>query len=401
MTLLTPEYTIQASPSMVLALASIRLWIDAGGGACLLVGPPGAGKSHLLTSAAQTVAKPLVMPKPDGSDCSHFIESIRSCSSRRVIADDLDKCAKRLSEEVIKLAAQRQHQLLAATTEASSRMLSIFRTQYPKVEIVSLEDTAFRGEDISEFIERWLSMNKVAFEDGAVAECADFCCASGLPRGFWTVESFLTHLAKSGWEFQGRLSAASAASAWREAISPPPTKPTILVEGHTDRVYFEWLLRGLPSPVEIEVRDCEGASVVAEQAIALRNQGRICVAVLDSDAIGKRLCKQLVDFRHPVVSVPTDAVNLPKSAYDHVHQIAEIEDLLPVATIERFFELVKRQPELEIRAPTGVRYVIGASDKRELASWVVEEVEREAVPKLAALLAEALEKLGVGSSSLD
>ncbi|MFC1833833.1 hypothetical protein ACFL2Q_03745 [Thermodesulfobacteriota bacterium] len=382
---------------MVRTVASIRSWIDRESSACLVVGPPGAGKSHLLNSAAQEVAEPLVMPPADGSDCSHFIKAVQSGWSRRVVADDLDKFAKGLREDVIKLAAASRHQMLTSMTELSSRMLGLFRSKYSNVEVVSLEDLASRREDIRDFIGRWVAVNGIASEEKAVSECTDFCCASGLPRGFWTVEAFLIQLAESGWGFQGPLSAAAAASAYREAISPPPTKPTILVEGYTDRIYLEWLLQGLPSPPEIEVRDCGGASVVAEQAIALRNQGRSCVAVLDSDNIGKRLRKQLVEFRHPVVSVPIDAVNLPESAYDHVQQIAEIEDLLPVATIEQFLTLAKRQPELEIRTPTGVRYVIAESDKRELASWVAEEVDREAVPQLAALLAEALAQLGVGA----
>lgn len=191
------------------------------------------------------------------------------------------------------------------------------------------------------------------------------------------------------------LPAADAASAYRQATSPPPTRPTILVEGYTDRVYLEWLLQGLPTVPVVEVRDCGGASRVAEQAIALRNQGRICVALLDSDNIGKHFRKQLVEFGHPVVAVPVDAVCLPKSAYDHVQHVAEIEDLLPASIVERFLNSEQRQPELEIRAPTGVRYVIGESDKHDLAQWVVEEVERQAVPRLGAFLKEALALLGL------
>ena len=202
-------------------------------------------------------------------------------------------------------------------------------------------------------------------------------------------------LTDSGWDFSGTLPAADAASAYRRAISPPPTRPTILVEGYTDRVYLEWLLRGLPSVSAVEVRDCGRASMVAEQVIALRNQGWPCVAVLDSDNIGQRFRKQLMEFRHPVVAVPVDAVNLPKSAYDHVQRVAEIEDLLPVSVLERFFSSGQRRPELEIRAVTGVRYVIGEADKRDLAQWVVEEVERQAVPKLLAFLKKALSLLGV------
>jgi hypothetical protein len=214
-----------------------------------------------------------------------------------------------------------------------------------------------------------------------------------MPQGLRTVDGFLGNLVGVGWNFSGTLPAADAASAYRQATLPPPMRPTLLVEGYTDRVYLEWLLQGLKSSSLVEVRDCDSAKNVAEQTIALRNQGRPCVAVLDSDVIGKDLRAQLVKFRHPVVCVPLDAVNLPQSAYDHVQQVAEIEDLLPVPLIEEFLSSQQRHAELEIRATTGVRYVISKQDKRDLARWVVEEADRQAVPKLAAFLEEALDKL--------
>ncbi len=58
--------------------------------------------------------------------------------------------------------------------------------------------------------------------------------------------------------------------------------PTILVEGYTGGLYLEWLQRDLPSVPVVEVRDCCGARMVAPQAIALRNQGWLYVAVFDS-----------------------------------------------------------------------------------------------------------------------
>jgi len=396
MTLLNSEHTIQASAAMVEAVASLRVWIGAASSVYLVVGSTGAGKSHLLSSAVRDMVDPVVMPPPDGSDCSQFVEVLRSETGRVVVADDLDKFSKGLREEIIKLVAASGHALLASMTELSSRTRGLLQAKFADAIVVTLEDPASRAEDIQAFIARWILLNGLTTEENAVRDCTAFCCASGLPQGFRTVEDFLVRLAGSGWGFAGQLPAADAASAYRQAISPPPKRPTILVEGYVDRVYLEWLLRGLPSVPAVEVRDCGGARMVAEQAIALRNQGSICVAVLDSDNIGKRLRKQLVEFGHPVVAVPVEAVNLPKSAYDHVQHVAEIEDLLPVSVLERFLSSEQRRPELEIRAPTGVRYVIGESDKHDLAQWVVEEVERQAVPKLAAFLKEALTLLGVG-----
>lgn len=397
MTLLNPEHTIQASAAMAEAVASMRAWIRAASSACLVVGATGAGKSHLLSSAVREMVDPVVMPPPDGGDCSQFVEVLRSGTGRLVVADDLDKFSKGLREEVIKLVATSRHVLLASVTELSSRTRRLLLAKCPDAIFISLTDSASRKEDVRAFIARWIDLSGLAADEDVVRDCTAFCCASGLPQGFRTVEDFLVELADSGWEFSGSLPAADAASAYRQAISPPPTRPTILVEGYTDRVYLEWLLQGLPSIPAVEVRDCGGAKMVVEQVIALRNQGWPCVAVLDSDNIGKRLCKQLIEFRHPVVAVPVDAVNLPTSAYDHVQRVAEIEDLLPVSILERFLSNGQRRPELEIRAPTGVRYVIGESDKRDLALWVVEEMERQAVPKLAAFLQKALTLLRVES----
>ena len=339
---------------------------------------------------------PVVMPPPDGTDCRMFVEALRSNSGRPVIADDLDKFPKGLREEVIKLVATFEHSLLASMTELSSRTHRVLLAHCRDTIVLRLEPPASRAEDVEAFIAHWIRLNGLMVPGNAMRDCTAFCCASGLPQGFRTVDAFLSELTGSGWDFSGVLSPADAASAYRQAIAPPPTRPTILVEGYTDRVYLEWLLQGLPSIPDVEVRDCYGANGVAEQAIALRNQGRLCVALLDSDNIGKRLRKQLVGFGHPVVAVPVDAVNLPKNAYDHVLNVAEIEDLLPTSILERFLSGERRQPTLEIRTPTGVRYVLGEADKRDLAQWVVEEVERNAVPKLTAFLKKALARLGVG-----
>ena len=397
MTLLNPEHTIQSSAAMAEAVASIRAWIGAARSACLVVGSTGSGKSHLLSSAMGDLVDPVVMPPPDGSDCSQFVEVLRSGTGRLVVADDLDKFSKGLREEAIKLVAASRHVLLASMTALSSRTRNLLFAKCPDATVISVTDAASRAEDVRAFIARWIDYNGLTVEDHAVRDCTAFCCASDLPQGFRTVEDFLVALSRSDWSFSGTLPAADAASAYRQAITTPPTLPTILVEGYTDRVYLEWLLQGLPSVPEIEVRHCGGARMVAEQLIALRNQGWLCVAVLDSDNIGKRMHKQLIEYSHPVVRVPVDAVNLPPSAFDHVQRVAEIEDLLPVGILERFLSSGQRRPELEIRAPAGVRYVIGESDKRDLALWVVEELERQAVPKLATFLDKVLARLGIQS----
>ena len=395
MSLVRAEQTIQASEARSAAVAGLQSWLGGQPRACVLVGPPGSGKSHLLASAEREVEGPIVMPAPTGGDCAIFLAAVASGSECVVIADDLDRFSKGLRESVIKNSAGQRHRLLVAVTELSSRTQSILKSGYEDLKIMRLENPASSIEDMRDYTSLWLRLSSIEASRQAIQDCVECCAASGLSRGYWTLGAFLAALSDAGWQFQGPLSAARAASAYREASSPPPDRPTILVEGYTDRVYFEWLLKQAAPTSDVQVRECDGASKVVEQAIALRNQGSRCVAVLDSDEIGKRLRKQLDDFRHPVIGVPLDALGLPKSAFEHVLQVAEIEDLLPVETVEQYFLVFGQQPELEIRAQKGVRYVVGEADKAKLANWVVEEFARDDVPKLAAFVGEALRKLGV------
>lgn len=393
MSLLDPEHTVQASPAMAAAVASVRRWVGGQPSACVVVAAAGSGKSHLLTAARNELEGPLVMPPADGSDCAEFLALLKSGRGFAVVADDLDKFSKGLREEVIKRVAAGGHSLLASMTELSGRSKGLIEAKCPDAKFVHVGAPASRPEDVQAFVELWLQINGLASDPIGTGECAQFCCASDLPHGLQTVDSFLRALAQSDWAFSGHLPAADAASAFRVATSPPPKRPTLLVEGYTDRMYLEWQLRGLAGPPDVEIRDCGGATIVAEQTIALRNQGRRCVAVLDSDPIGKQLRTDLRRYGHPVASVPVECTNLPKSALDHVQQVAEIEDLLPAEMVQTFLAGHGRQPELEIRWSAGVRYVIGEGDKRDLAVWVVEEHDYDAAPKLAAFLKQALEML--------
>ena len=276
---------------------------------------------------------------------ARFVEVLRFRTDQLVVADDLDKFSKGLREEVIKLVAASGHVLLASMTELSSRTRGLLLAQCADAIVVSLEDPASRPEDVRAFIARWLPLNGLTADGNAVQDCTAFCCASGLPQGFRTVEDFLVELASSGWGFS------RTAPGSRRRLSVPAgdcaaanTADYLCGRATPTGSIWSGFCRAFRQCLRSEVRDCGGASKVAERVIALRNQGSLCVAVLDSDNIGKRLRKQLLEFGHPVVGVPVDAVNLPGSAYDHVQRVAEIEDLLPVSVLERFLSSGQRRP---------------------------------------------------------
>ena len=395
MTVLDAEHTIQASPVMAGAVASLHSWISGETTVCVVVAPTGAGKSHLLSATARTCMDALVMPPADGSDCTVFLDGLRSGNRRQVIADDLDKLPKKLCEEIIKRVALNRHQFLASVSELTERLRNFLSAKWSELVVVTITNPSSRAEDVGLFVARWLESQQAGADECALSDCARFCTNSDLPNGFRTVDAFLTGLAENGWDFSGPLRASDAAGAYYVATKPPPSKPAVLVEGYTERIYFDWLLASILSIPAVEVRDCDGASNVVQQAISIRNQGRSCVSVLDSDDIGKEKARQLKEYGHPVVLVPVTALSLPMSAFDHVKKVAEIEDLLPVDMVERFLCECGKQPELEIRSPNGVRYVIGEAEKRTLAKWVVKEADRESVPKLFKLLAEALSHLGI------
>lgn len=395
MTLLDPEHTVQVSPSTATAISVVRAWIAGEHNVCIVTAPIGTGKSHFLRAATGAFADAIIMPPAGGSDCTNFLVQLKNSSRRRVIADDLDLFPKKLREDVIRLAGESNHSLLGSMKEIDGRTTSLIKKSFADdVVRVTLESLGSRSGDLEIFVSRWAEENGFQPEPASVRECTEFCRRSALPQGFRTVISFLSSLSEeSRWHFSGPLQAADAASAYNQATSPPPSRPTLLVEGYTDRLYLEWLLKDLPAAEQVEVRDCGGATLVASETITLRNLGRACVAVLDSDSIGLGLRKQLKEFGHQVASVPTQAVDLPPRAYEHVKEVAEIEDLLPVGRIEEFLRSRECSPELEIRTPTGVRYVISEEDKTALAQWFLQEVGRHEVPKLKAFLDQALELL--------
>ena len=199
MALPNSEQTIRASAAMAEAVASMREWTGAASSACLVVGSTGAGKSRLLSSAVASMVDPVEMPPPDGSDCSQLVEVLGSGTGRLVVADDLDKFSKGLREEVVKLAAASGHVLLASMTELASRTRGLLWAKGPDAVVISLTGSASRAEDVRAFIARWIDLHGLTAEGNAVRDCAASCCASGLPRGFRTVEDFLVELAGSGW----------------------------------------------------------------------------------------------------------------------------------------------------------------------------------------------------------
>ena len=105
---LNSEAALQAPATMADALVSVRGWVGAASSACIVVGSTGAGKSHLLSSVVGDVVDAVIMPPPDGSDCSQFLENLGSGTGQLVVADDLDKFSKGLREEVIQLVGEIQ-----------------------------------------------------------------------------------------------------------------------------------------------------------------------------------------------------------------------------------------------------------------------------------------------------
>ncbi len=201
MSLLDPGHTVQISSSMSAAVASVRSWIGETPSTCVIVAAVGAGKSHLLTAVGHEVADAVVMPPPDGSDCTDSIALLKSRSGLSVIADDLDKFSKGLREELIRLVVASDHSLLASMTELSTRTRNLLLAKRPDTALVFLDDLVSRPQDVEAFVESWIVLNCLTGDLVAIQECAKFCCASGMPEGFRTVDGFLGGLKGAGWGF--------------------------------------------------------------------------------------------------------------------------------------------------------------------------------------------------------
>lgn len=401
---LSPLLTVQQSSTTEEAVAALRNWVrgENTDEHCVITGPSGSGRTHMLDALAGVLPPDqTVRCSSADSDWKVAIQSVESGEGRRVLVDDLDRYDNAFLKQLFARVAGQKHRIVASVKTFDGRLARLWTTHLSRPRDLRLGPPSERIEDVAAFVPHWARINGSKLPNGvAFSETVRLLMAMKLPRGFSDLARLLDEVASLGETLWDPPDATVWIGAYtRIVMGPGTTRPAILVEGDTDAIYLQWISEvatGSP-PGDLEIEPCQSASKIPQKAFACRNEGRRAVALFDFDRLGLDLHEHMKLFDLSSVVIPKLYDPLAGCAPDHVHQVVEIEDLLPIAQVERFVTQTGRQPELVIHAPRlGVkRIVIDSRDKFELARWVHKNLGAESAEHLLGLYNELRRKLGL------
>lgn len=343
---------------------------------CVLIGPRGSGRSHIVEALSSVLSSQGVF-RLSPTDRDWATTLTEACRGPFVLIDDVDGYDDRFRKTLFKSAADHTLRLCATTRAFDGRLARLWESMLSAPGVVRLGALSERPEDIREFLRRWLAaQNFLQLADQALADAVELIVSLRLPRGFVDLLVLLKHLASQGYDFSQPLHAPSWVNAYQHVlVDSKPKARVILLEGETDVTYFRWVaeLALGTADAELAIEACGSAGKVAERSVACRNEGRHSVALFDFDRLGRRHFEDLRSWGHACLTIPASFDPLQNRAPEHVLQVVEIEDLLPIQAIEGFCEELQRQLDVEISLPVlGLRRLIPrAEDKLELARWVV------------------------------
>jgi hypothetical protein len=136
----------------------------------------------------------------------------------------------------------------------------------------------------------------------------------------------------------------------------------------------------------------------------LQNEGRIAVALFDHDRLGVRHNAELAEWGLRSVLIPHGHYPAGDSLLQHVNVVVEIEDLIPIEDVTRFYAAnPDRLPEVSISIPRQgfQRIVVHSNDKASLAEWVCSTLDRSSSKRLFALYNELRTRLGLAAAELE
>jgi len=374
---LSKDFTIQSSESTLGVVDGVRTWVASGASEhCVIIGPPGSGRTHFLEAAASLLSSQSVgRLSPADSDWNRELSEGLKVGSFGLV-DNVDKYDERFRKRLLSFATERKARVLATSEGFDGRLARLWEHTLGAPTVLRLAPLHERPQDIRDFLRRWL-MERAAPEPlgDDFAETVELIASLRLQRGFVDLLALLQHLSSRGYVFSQPLHAPTWVNSYHQVLADSkPTLRVILVEGETDAIYFKWvadLALGAPDP-DVSVESCGSATKVVERSIACRNEGRTVVALFDFDRMGRKHYEDLHGWGHKCAVLPSDFDPLKNGAPDHVLQVVEIEDLLPVASHERFYQDLHRKPEVEISLPVqGLKRLVPHADQKlELARWV-------------------------------
>lgn len=381
----------------------------------LIHGPLGCGKSSVISAAQAACADSDVEYQqvfPD--DYSRFLTRLAAGpTDALILIDDCAQLPTATFRRIVELRGRCQRGMLMTTTKVGSEISTLFDGEQDfYVRLPPIQD---RPDDL--LLLGSLMWERLAENENDLATfCDDFAIEAFLeavyPNGAWSLEEALSQvylLFEGGAASSAQISYHDLAPIFmrqaREALPMPriePTKAILVVEGETDVIYLrlaaalaekknEWqLLDGLeiqPAGVGRE----GGGTAVVDYVAQLRRDGISALGLFDYDTSGRNAFDAAGRQKLERLLLPAHFDPLHRDA---VEARVEIEDLLPVDLVVRFYTLHESlSPEEKHWRLGNWRIVPRGEDKHTLASWVVQVASFEDVERFVYILGQVRHKL--------
>lgn len=381
----------------------------------LIHGPQGSGKSSIISAAQAACADAGVeYQQVFADDYRGFMTHLAAKPTDAVVL--IDDCAHlpgATFRRLVELRSRCRHGILMTTTKVASEISTLFDGEQDfYIQVPPIQD---RPDDL--LLLGSLMWERVAgIENDLATSCDDTAVEAFLggiyPHGAWSLEEALNQvyaLFEDGSPAPTQISYHDLAPIFmrqaRDALPMPsiePTKAILVVEGETDVVYLRhaamlaerkngWqLLDGLD--VQPAGAGREGGGIAVVQYVAeLRRDGISALGLFDYDTSGR-------DAFDAAGRQSLERLLLPMH-FDPLHRDAiearvEIEDLLPVDMVARFYATHESLSPEEKHWRLGAwRIVPRGADKHVLATWVSEVATFEDIERFIYVLGQVRGRL--------
>lgn len=419
----SPVEVVALEAEMRAALESLGQVLEGHGVRLFIVGPPGAGKSALLSAvlAEASLRGHEVTTISAGSD-SRLLAALARGKISLLVVNRLDALSTSARDGILANRGRCSIGVIA-TAETLSAVAQATLVE-PRDVVINLPLLEQRPRDVLAIAE-WLWCQLCSDPSASLVsmcddEALENLCQGPYPDGVESLRSSLRYLADAlvtaGDLLDGHLrrsvEARDISEALLAAFRERPTNDwgavtpaVIVVEGSTDVTYLEiaaaraadawgWdLLDGCELRAAGEERR-GGAEAVWHQLFALAANSVECIGLFDNDDVGRResAMARRQNLRVHLLPREFDRLMLPEE-----HRSLEIEDLLCVALLDRFYaEHVDLEPEERRERVGGLRRITPQGvDKERLAAWVAETATIHDCQRLVYVLCRLRKALGL------
>ncbi|XVV15412.1 hypothetical protein ACQP2X_14045 [Actinoplanes sp. CA-131856] len=414
-----PVEVVAASAELVQACDLIN---DLGRGDArfvLVQAPTGGGKSTLIAAALATFTE-LEVPH-EQLQADHKLGPVMKQLGQNgldaiVVVDDCDKLQASTLRQLI-TNRRKCRGLFLTATKVGSEISSALDGEYDHyLRIPHLDRRPDDLQLVTAMI--WGRMSMPPLADACDESFTEVLLQGTYARGAWSVESILTSMAElletsgdlTGEHFNRKITSGDfmphllrlfREQAEQKAVAP--TDAVLMVEGETDEVYLKraaelameergWrLLDGLQ--IESPIGRTGGGSAVVDRLLDLRRDGITGIGLFDRDPPGSAAMD--IARKHDLKRYQLLAKFDPLDRGD-VGALVEIEDLLPVELLSRFYEEHPHLSAEEWHWRLGRwRIVPLGKDKGDLAAWICSVATYDDLERYVYLLVTARQALGL------